>query len=160
MSVIVIGIDPGLDGAIAWLDGDGHYLVWDTPTAKDGRHRVYLLSEMRALLLNATVGVQGTHHVFIEKVHSMPRQGVASSFNFGDGFGSWKGLVAGLALPMTLVTPQRWQKTILDGMQGGKDASIIRALELFPLADLKRKKDHGRADALLIAEYGRRTVSG
>jgi crossover junction endodeoxyribonuclease RuvC len=157
--MIIIGIDPGLSGAVAWLDGDGNYLVWDTPTAKDGRHRVYLLSEMRALLLNATVGVQGTHHVFIEKVHSMPKQGVASSFSFGDGYGSWKGLVAGLGMPMSLVTPQRWQKTMLDGMQGGKDASIIRALELFPKAELKRKKDHGRADALLIAEYGRRRVA-
>ncbi len=78
------------------------------------------------------------------------------------GYGLWIGICAGLGLRYELVTPQRWQKEMLAGMQGGKDASCIRAQELFPEADLKKgprsKKLHdGRSDALLIAEYGRRT---
>ena len=159
--MIIIGIDPGLEGAIAYLV-EGHRLiessirVVDTPTTKDGTHRVYLPQEMRRLLAEPTQGLRC--HVFIEKVHSMPKQGVASSFNFGVGFGLWQGLIAGLGLPVTFVTPQRWMKDMMAGMQRGKDSSIVRAQELFPDAPLSRKKDHGRADALLIAEWGRRQL--
>jgi len=90
---------------------------------------------------------------------------VASSFNFGMGYGMWIGIVVGLGLPYELVTPQRWQKEMLAGMQGGKDASCIRAQELFPEADLRlgprsKKLHDGRADALLLAEFGRRTHGG
>lgn len=175
MPKIVIGIDPGLTGAVARL-GCTHlnctgpdYEVWDAPTAKDGKHTVLLPVEMRKILLEAALGIHtpNLEHdllvaldciVFIEKVHSMPKQGVASSFNFGQGYGLWLGIIVGLGLRHEQVTPQRWQKEMLAGMQGGKDASIIRAQELFPDAPLSRKKDHGRADALLIAEHGRRMV--
>ncbi len=163
--IVFVGIDPGLSGAVAMVGhgsvtGSG-YRTWDAPTAKDGKHTVLLPVEMKRILCLAA----GAGHecvVFIEKVHAMPKQGVSSSFNFGTGFGLWIGICAGLGLRYELVTPQRWQKEMLAGMQGGKDASCIRAQELFPEADLKRgprsKKLHdGRADALLICEYGRRT---
>ena len=164
--MIIIGIDPGLTGAVARIRQTGDplvltYQVWDAPTGKDGKHTVLLGREMKKILYEASCLPQvGTIDVivFIEKVHSMPKQCVASSFNFGQGYGLWLGLIVGLGLPYEQVTPQRWQKETLAGMQGGKDASRIRAQELFPDAHLSRKKDHGRADALLIAEYGRRTV--
>jgi hypothetical protein len=140
---------------MARINQDGTYDVWDAPTARDGKHTVLLPRLMWRLLREATPLQRVI--VFIEKVHSMPKQGVASSFNFGMGFGLWQGVVVGLNLPMEMVTPQRWQKEMLAGMQGGKEASIIRAQELFPDAELHLKKHHGRADALLIAEYGRRT---
>jgi hypothetical protein len=159
--VIHIGIDPGLTGAVARIghidivgSGPG-YKTWDAPTARDGKHRVLLPVEMAKILLDAVSGQECI--IFIEKVHSMPRQGVASSFNFGEGYGLWQGLIVGLGLRFEKVTPQRWQKEMLAGMQGGKEASIIKAQELFPQAELDKKKHHGRADALLIAEYGRRT---
>ncbi len=162
--MIYLGIDPGLTGAVArigYVDivgmrvGRADYKTWDAPTAKDGKHTVLLPVEMRRILLEAVSGQECV--VFLEKVHSMPKQGVSSSFNFGEGYGIWQGLIVGLGLRWEKVTPQRWQKEMLAGMQGGKDASIIKAQELFPQAELSRKKDHGRADALLIAEYGRRT---
>ena len=164
-----IGIDPGLHGAVSRIEhpdpkrAAGDYRTWDAPTAKDGKHTVLLPREMLRILQEA-VSHQAAI-VFIERVHSMPPQGVASSFNFGMGYGMWIGIVVGLGLPYELVTPQRWQKEMLAGMQGGKDASCIRAQELFPEADLRlgprsKKLHDGRADALLLAEFGRRTHGG
>ncbi len=154
--MIVIGIDPGLDGAVAALDDD--IRVWDTPTAKEGKKRVFVPIEMWDIL--HTAGREAPRvHVFIEKVHSMPKQGIASAFNFGVGYGLWLGVIAGFQMPSTQVTPQAWMREMLAGMQKGKDSSRIRAIELFPdSVGLARKKDHGRADALLIAEYGRRKL--
>ena len=167
--MLYIGIDPGLKGAVARvgynpiLAPSPGYKTWDAPTAKDGKHTVLLPREMKLILLEAAPDRSSI--VFIERVHSMPKQGVSSSFNFGMGYGMWIGIVVGLGLPYELVTPQRWQKEMLAGMQGGKDASCIRAQELFPEADLslgpRSKKLHdGRADALLLAEFGRRTHGG
>lgn len=159
---VTIGIDPGLTGAVARigfvdieLSGPG-YRVWDTPTAKDGKHTVLLPREMRKILLDAISGYE--HIIFIERVHAMPRQGVASSFNFGMGYGMWIGLINGLGLRLETVTPNAWKKLMMAGMPKEKDASRIRAQELFPEAELHLKKHGGRADALLIAEAGRRLV--
>ncbi|MCH8066535.1 MAG: hypothetical protein IIC90_12040 [Chloroflexi bacterium] len=158
--MIIIGIDPGLTGAVARIghvdvvgSGPGSE-VWDTPTAKDGKRTVFLPREMRRLLLDAIAGQACS--VFIERVHSMPKQGVSSSFNFGMGYGIWIGLIHGLGYSIEHVTPNAWKKEMMAGMSKEKDASRVRAQELFPDADLHLVKHHGRADALLIAEYGRR----
>jgi hypothetical protein len=100
--------------------------------------------------------------VVLENIHSMPKQGVASSFSFGKGFGMWLGIIAAFKLPMELVSPQRWKKEILVDMGQGKDASRFKAIALFPsiAEQLSRKKDDGRAEALLLAEYGRRLRKG
>lgn len=97
--------------------------------------------------------------VIIENVHSMPGQGVASSFSFGYGLGLWVGIVVALEIPYEMVTPQRWKGVMMNGQGKEKDAARYRAQQLFPtIADqLARKKDDGRAEALLIAEYGRRS---
>jgi hypothetical protein len=155
--MIYIGIDPGLDGAIAAIGDTGFVGVIDTPTARDGRKRRYLVSEMRSAILELCRGAQsGGVRAAIERVHSMPKQGVASSFTFGEGFGLWQGLLAGLEIPFDLVDPRRWKKALLDGSGKDKGASRIRASQLFPGADLSLVKHHGRGDALLIAEYRRR----
>jgi len=163
--MIYLGIDPGLDGAVAAISGNpGDLPPWvvalDTPTAKDGTKRRYLVADMRQMVIKLCFGAGGMtkDHVVaaIERVHSMPSQGVASSFTFGEGFGLWQGVLAGLGIPFDLVTPQRWKKTLLDGASKEKDASRIRAQQIFPSVDLKLKKHHGRADALLIAEWRRR----
>lgn len=165
---IFLGIDPGLSGAVAQIHvpdtarAASTYRTWDAPIAKDGKHTILLPREMKLILLAATAGGPGDDCIiFIEKVHAIRQGSRASAFNFGDGYGLWKGLIAMAGWPYELVTPQRWQKEMLAGMQGGKDASCIRAQQLFPEADLKKglrsKKLHdGRADALLIAEFGRR----
>ncbi len=88
----------------------------------------------------------------------MPKQGVTSSFNFGYGLGIWEGIIAAYELPLEKVSPQRWKKTMLADMGKTKDASRYKAISLFPevAGQLSRVKDDGRAEALLLAEYGRR----
>ena len=100
--------------------------------------------------------------VAIEKVHSMPRQGVASAFTFGKGYGIWLGVLGTLGIPYEEVTPQRWQGAMLDGMKRGKDANRLKAMQLFPSESdqLKLKKPDGRADALLLATYIKRINVG
>jgi hypothetical protein len=82
-------------------------------------------------------------------------------FGFGKGYGMWIGIVAALEIPYTLVTPQAWKKELMQGIKD-KDAGRLRAMQLFPAYNewLVRKRDIGRADALLIAEYGRRQLKG
>lgn len=94
----------------------------------------------------------------LENVHAMPKQGVTSSFNFGRGFGLWEmGLIA-LKIPYTLVAPQTWKRELLADMSKDKGSSILRAKQLFPHISehLKLSKDEAKAEALLMAEYGRR----
>lgn len=159
--MIVIGIDPGLDGALVALvrGSDATITVLDTPTltvqGPKGNKREYNLASMSEMV--RSLAVPGTR-AFVEKVHSMPGQGVRSMFSMGVGLGAWLGILAGLQIPYELVTPQRWKKALLPDMGKDKDASRLRAIQLFPAhANLfARKKDDGRADAMLIAEYGRR----
>jgi len=94
--------------------------------------------------------------VAVEKAGTMPRQGISSSGRFMHGHGLWMGILAALKIPHQIVSPQRWKQVTLDGMGKDKDASRMRAQQLFPHIDLSLKKHHGRADALLIAEWLRR----
>lgn len=155
-----IGIDPGLDGAVAILP-DG--ILIDTPTLTvqgkgKSKKREYAVASMVQTLIGRA---SSESWCALEKIHAMPGQGVTSMFSMGVGLGLWRGILAALFIGHEEPTPQRWQKVMLDGMGKGKDASRLRAIQLFPqLADqLSRKKDHGRADALLLAEYARRTFS-
>ena len=153
-----IGIDPGLEGAVA-LIGDGLVVVENVPVINVGGRKKTRreIDPVGCLFLLRELIAMGHEHVAaIESVHSMPEQGVASSFTFGKGFGIWIGLITSLGIPFDLVTPQRWKKVMMDGMGKDKGASVYRARQLFPLADLSLKKHHGRADALLIAEWRRR----
>lgn len=155
--MIVIGIDPGITGAVVSISEHGSVCFFDTPTTPPGSgRREFLPVEMADILYE----FKNNSHVFIEKVHSMPGQGVASMFSFGMGYGIWIGIVAALKIPYSLVTPQSWKKDLMQGMKD-KDASRLRAQQLLPWETerLKRKKDVGRADAFLIAEYGRRVLS-
>lgn len=156
---IIIGIDPGQTGAVAFINPH-KTMVYDTPTemVKKGKTNKteYLPSAMADIV--RTLLVQGVNpHCYIEKVGAMPGQGVTSMFGFGKGFGLWLGILAALKVPYTLVTPQAWKKEIMQGVSD-KDAARGVAMRLFPdkSSELSRKKDIGRADALLIAEYGRR----
>ena len=153
--MIYIGIDPGLDGAITVRE-DGVISIFDTPTLtiKRGKKNKRLCdAHGMANILKTYIGKDV--HVALEKVHSMPGQGVASMFSMGEGLGIWKGLVAMAGFKITHITPQSWKKKLMQGMGKEKDAARVRAIELFPdmYEQLKRKKDHGRADALLLSEY-------
>ena len=147
-----LGIDPGLKGAAVLLDPDGRiHRCWDTPTIRAGTKTVYDLPAMAGIVdIAATDGAD----IALERVHAMPKQGVTSTFTFGEGYGIWQGLIAGAELPLTFHTPQAWQKTQLTGMAKGKGSARLRAKQLWPAATLfDRVKDDGRADAALIARH-------
>lgn len=145
-SRIFIGIDPGKTGAVAILHHDLSVQVFDTPESTTG---------MADLLYG-----YNNPQVFVEKVHAMPGQGVVSMFSFGENYGKWQGIIAALGYSYSMVAPQTWKKELLKDMPKEKESSIIRALQLFPGMSnfLSRKKDHNRAEALLIAEYGHRLL--
>jgi len=153
---VYIGIDPGLSGGVAAISDKGELLmIEDTPAlkAKTGT-KVYLPAQMAEILKRVEISKVAV--VGIEQVHSMPKQGVASSFRFGEGFGMWQGIIAALGMPMMMVPPQRWKKAMLAAGAGSdKGVAIARAQQLLPSAAkyLTRKKDDGRAEAILIAMY-------
>ena len=164
--MIYIGIDPGLSGAVGVID-EGTIntqdpitvSVFDTPTVLvegEKTKRKYLGRAM-ALLLEPYAKRSDVLAV-LENVHAMPKQGVSSSFCFGEGKGRWEGILDAYSIPTELVSPQRWKKAIMADQGKAKSAARFKAMALFPsLADqLKLVKHDGRAEALLMAEYARR----
>ena len=151
----VIGIDPGISGAIVVLREDGSIakaeLCPTLPTGK-GTKRDYDYHGMARLLRPYS-----RMHCAIELVGPMPKQGVTSMFNFGKGWGAWIGMAAAYEMPLTFVRPQNWQKVMLDGYPGGKATkeSAVRVAKNLWAENimLVRKKDWGIADAALIAEW-------
>lgn len=171
---VVIGIDPGVTGAVAVYCGD-QWIVEDCPTniavkrktrrapkpsqSKSYKSKTHACDPAGMAALLTEYNYEDAQ-VFVEKVGPMKGQGVTSMFGFGMGYGIWLGVLATLQLPYTLVTPQAWKKEMLIGVGQEKGASIARAKQLFPyLSDcLTRAKDDGRAEAILIGEYGRRLL--
>lgn len=163
----IIGIDPGKDGALCRLLGDTWEFV-DMPTFKTGvgGRRDYDEQGLVQVLKDWTRWGEGAPAVVaLERQQAMPaelhgrKQGTASAFATGYGYGLLRGIIAALGLSVEIVAPATWKaKMLQDQNRDGKHASVIRALQLYPeVSDsLKRKKDHNRAEALLIAEYVRR----
>ena len=152
----VIGIDPGLSGAIAIINGTDNLTIFDMPTItveRNGKAKRQVSASELALILKTAKS--DDCHVFVEKVSAMAGQGVTSVFSFGRSFGMIEGILAALHMPVTYVAPATWVKAVHRG--AGKDASRSRAMELFPdnQADFKRVKDDGRSDAALIAYWGK-----
>lgn len=139
---IVIGIDPGsVSGGIAIFQ-NGIARTWKMP--ETDRDIFDLLESF--YFYDPTV--------FMEAVHSMPKQGVTSSFAFGRNYGFLRGVVTALKYPLYYVTPQKWQKALGCLTHGDKNISKAKAQQLFP----QLKITHATADALLICEYGRRML--
>lgn len=152
---MIISIDPGISGAIAVLSSpDDVARIWDMPIMKATSGKGNIVNpHLLADLLKEAVEL-GATDVYLEQVHSMPNQGVASTFKFGCSFGVIQGVAACLDLPILLVTPQRWKK--YHGLIGkDKDACRVQAIECFPNQsdNLKRIKDGGRADAIMIGRF-------
>lgn len=156
----IIGIDPGASGAIAILETNGKFVqVFDMPAveiAVGGKLKRRVSPEMLAaeLKLYADQGARAC----IEQVNAMPGQGVTSMFAFGESFGLAKGVLAGLGIPVTTVTPGKWKKALQ--LNSGKDGSRAKAAQLWPghAGEFKRVKDDGRAEAALIAEWARVSI--
>jgi hypothetical protein len=93
--------------------------------------------------------------IVIEWQQAFPKQGVASTFKIGYGYGLWVGMCAALGYRYHIVSPHVWQRAMLSGTGKGKERSVLAAQRLFPTVDIPRHK-HGRADALLIAAWALR----
>ena len=145
-----VGIDPGLNGAIAVYNKDGYYAEQMPVMAvgKKGKRQVNPLG------VKAILQLMGKHTVYLESVHSMPQNGSAANFSFGDSFGVVRATCLVLGYPLVLVTPQAWKKHYGIVKDEKKEQARALAISLFPEEDFNLKKDSDRAEAMLIAYYG------
>ena len=151
----IIGIDPGLSGAIAVLENNNVLNIFDIPVMSEGKkNKRQLNSALLVNLLKENIVKDEEVAVVVEQVNAMPGQGVTSMFNFGQTFGAIKGICAALELPIYFVRPAKWKK-YFNLINSEKDASRTRAIEIFPYfsSNLSKKKDSNKADAILIASY-------
>ncbi|MGL5935521.1 MAG: hypothetical protein ACRCZI_07850, partial [Cetobacterium sp.] len=154
---MILGIDVGLTGAVAILNEQGQALaLWDLPTMANGKGSSRVKQQLDARMLDLHLGLPPTSSAtaYSEQVSSMPGQGVASVFSFGHSLGTVQAVLAVLGIPYRLVRPTAWKKHF-GLLRAEKDASRTIAIQRFPqmTGELTRKKDHNRADALLIALY-------
>lgn len=156
------GIDPGMKGAFVVLNEDGHLI---------GRYKAPILTSAKGKDQYDTkrmVEIVSSHLplslVCLELVHAMPMQGTVSMFRMGHGLGLWEGVLTALKVPYLMVSPQRWQKTILCDFNKDiiKQASIMYAQKFWPEESWKatersRIPDNNLTDAACIAQYARKT---
>ena len=151
----ILGVDPGVSGAWCVLDIDPdethHLVLFDMPLIEarvSGRTKHRISEPLLAHYMRQEFPVD---IAVIEEVHAMPAQGVSSMFTFGMSYGIVRGVLAALGVPFMTTRPQEWKKIMRVGRD--KDASRQKALELYPdfTEGFARKRDHGRADAALMA---------
>ncbi|MGE0108178.1 MAG: crossover junction endodeoxyribonuclease [Bdellovibrionales bacterium] len=153
---LFIGIDPGLTGGIAFRVGE-EMDVFPMPIFKITKgkktRRVLDLTALSRLVDDKTKNAPRVQ-VYIEQVSAMPKQGVSSTFSFGESYGAIKGIVAANFLPMTLVPPRTWKSKLK--VSPNKDDARYRASQLMPrFAHFwPRHKDDGLAEAAMIAFFG------
>ena len=128
----VIGIDPGLSGAIAILENNKVLGIFDMPVMAEGKKNKRQLnsSQLANIIKESTKNVEETV-VIVEQVNAMPGQGVTSMFNFGQTFGAIKGVCATLELPIFFVRPSKWKKHF-ELINSSKDASRTKVIEMYP----------------------------
>ncbi|XP_077218112.1 mutS2 isoform X1 [Tasmannia lanceolata] len=158
----VIGVDPDTSGALALLSDDnpGSAQVFDTP------HLQILVGKRVRRRLDAKAIVQLLHSfraplgttAYIEQSNPFPKDGRQGWWCGGFGYGLWIGILVASGFSVVPVPSKLWKNQFdLLGSTSNKDSSRKVASDLFPSLSslLKRKKDHGRAEALLIAAYGK-----
>lgn len=166
--MIVIGIDPGLTGAVAVMDHNGVRAVFDLPTMPvpgagpkalvknkiDGR-------ALCQLLLKHCPASEGKPRVFLEKVSTMggANNAVQTQGSLMRSLGAIETVVECLNFPMEQVAPQSWKKQFGIGSDKAKALDVARRLHPEAAAELKRVRDHNRAEAILLAHFGRTEVA-
>jgi len=145
---MIIGIDCGYRTGGVALVGDDWSEVHDLPTYDEGGVDV-------TSLMDIITSVEKVDHIYIERQQAMPKQGVVSTFKLGYAFGQIVSTCALSRSPYTLVTPNNWKRAL--NLPRDKDAARRLAQQWFPdlASQLKRKKDEHRAEALLIALFGK-----
>ena len=155
--MLIIGIDPGINGAICFFENGEVKDVIDMPTMQDGKKNKrqingnQIFNEISSRISNLDTK---NINVVVEQVSAMPGQGVTSMFNFGQSFGILKGICSAMHLSVYYVRPAKWKK-YFNLINAEKDASRTRAIEIFPYfsSQLSKKKDNNKADAILIASF-------
>ena len=151
----IIGIDPGLSGGIAILDDLKIFDIYDMPIMSEGKKNKNQLNSAQLVnIIKENIIPSGDTFLIVEQVSAMPGQGVTSMFNFGQTFGSIKGICAALNLPIFFVRPAKWKKHF-DLINSSKDASRTKVIEMYPTLSnqLSKKKDVNKSDAILIARF-------
>jgi Holliday junction resolvasome RuvABC endonuclease subunit len=141
---LFLGVDPGASGAFAVVTANGQCEGWIK--SKETEHDVATWLRERAMRIRAGL---------LEQVHSMPKQGVASSFKFGMSYGFCRGILVASGVAFETITPLKWQQAMRCCTGGDKNVSKAAAQRLWPT----EKITHANADALLIAELCRRKWS-
>ncbi len=159
--MIIIGIDPGVSGAICILNNGKIVELYEMPTMIDGKKNKKQVNgaEITNIFQKELVNEKNSK-VIIEHVSAMPGQGVTSMFNFGQSFGVVKGICAALRLPIYFVRPAKWKRHF-NLINSEKDASRTKVIQIFPYISSKisKKKDANKADAILIARFFHETAN-
>jgi len=155
--MFIIGIDPGISGAICFFEKGKILDVIEMPTMNEGKKNKRQVNGAQ-IFNEISKRLNKTHiedvRVVVEQVSAMPGQGVTSMFNFGQSFGIIKGICSAMQLSIYFVRPTKWKK-YFNLINSEKDASRTRAIEVFPYfsSQLSKKKDSNKADAILIASF-------
>ena len=155
--MLIIGIDPGISGSICFFQDGIVKDVVEMPIMAEGKKNKKQVNGSQVFneINDRIKKIEKKNiKVVIEQVSAMPGQGVTSMFNFGQSFGILKGICSAMRLPTYYVRPAKWKK-YFNLINSEKDASRTRAIEIFPYfsAELSRKKDSNKADAILIASF-------
>ena len=151
----IIGIDPGLSGAIAVMHDKKVTNMYDMPVMAEGKkNKRQLNSSQLVNIIKENINEDEETIVVVEQVNAMPGQGVTSMFNFGQTFGAIKGVCAALKLPIFFVRPSKWKKHF-ELINSSKDASRTKVIEMYPIlsSQLAKKRDVNKSDAVLIAKF-------
>ena len=155
--MLIIGIDPGISGAICFFEDGQVKEIIDMPIMADGKKNKRQINGPQVyneILKRINKFQKKDIIVVIEQVSAMPGQGVTSMFNFGQSFGVLKGICSAMQLSMFFIRPAKWKK-YFGLIKTEKDASRTKVIEIFPYisSQLSRKKDSNKADAILIASF-------
>ena len=155
--MLIIGIDPGISGAICFFEDGQVKEIIDMPVMADGKknkRQINASQTYNEISKRINKLPKKDIIVVIEQVSAMPGQGVTSMFNFGQSFGVLKGICSAMQLSMHFVRPTKWKK-YFGLIKTEKDASRTKVIEIFPYisSQLSRKKDSNKADAILIASF-------
>ena len=151
----ILGIDPGLSGAIAVLEDTKVLGLFDMPVMAEGKKNKRQLNSAQLVnIIKENIQSNEEVAVVVEQVNAMPGQGVTSMFNFGQTFGAIKGVCAALKLPIFFVRPSKGKK-YFELINSSKDSSRTKVIEMYPSLSnqLTKKKDVNKSDAILIARF-------
>ena len=152
--MIIVGIDPGVSGAISIIRDGKISMIYDMPIMLDGTKSKRQINAAELANIFFQEKIAEDDKIILESVSAMPGQGVTGMFSFGQSFGVIKGVCAALKLPLHLVRPVKWKKHY-NLLNSEKDASRTKVIEMYPYiaSMVSKKKDSNKADAILIGMY-------